>query len=59
MDDVADFDVEKYGRAIENMAELFPKKTNVTFAQFENGTAVIIREWERRTGETISCGTGC
>lgn len=59
VDDVADIDVEKYGRAIENMTELFPKKTNVTFAQFENGTAVKIREWERGTGETISCGTGC
>ena len=59
VDDVTNFDVEKYGRAIENMTELFPKKTNVTFAQFDNGAVAKIREWERGTGETISCGTGC
>lgn len=59
VDDVMDFEVEKYGKEIENMTSLFPQKTNVTFAQIENGAAISIREWERGTGETLSCGTGC
>ena len=59
IDDVDSFDVEKYGRAIENMTELFPNKTNVTFAQVIDRNNIKMREWERGTGETIGCGTGC
>ncbi len=59
IDDVASFDVEKYGREIENKTELFPNKTNVTFAQVIDKNYIKIREWERGTGETIGCGTGC
>lgn len=57
--DVANFEVEKYGKAIEFNTEVFPKKTNVTFAQIVNKEYIKIREWERGTGETIGCGTGC
>ena len=59
VDDVANFQVAKYGPAIEEMVEVFPKKTNVTFAQVVNKDYIKIREWERGTGETIGCGTGC
>lgn len=59
VEDVMNFNVEKYGKEIENMTSLFPQKTNVTFAQIENGASISIREWERGTGETLSCGTGC
>lgn len=59
MDNVADFQVEKYGPAIETATDIFPKKTNVTFAQIVNESYIKIREWERGTGETIGCGTGC
>ena len=59
VDSVADLDVEKYGREIENMTELFVNKTNVTFAEFVNRNYIKMREWERGTGETIGCGTGC
>ena len=58
-EDVMHFDVEKYGYEIEHMTDLFPEKTNVTFAQFLPDGRIQIREWERGTGETISCGTGC
>lgn len=58
-DDVDKIDIAKYGRAIEHMTSLFPEKTNVTFVQYGRGGSVKIREWERGTGETISCGTGC
>lgn len=59
VDDVANFDVEKYGPAIEFNTDVFPKKTNVTFAEIVNPNYIKIREWERGTGETIGCGTGC
>lgn len=59
LDDVDNFDVEKYGPAIEFKKDLFPKKTNVTFAEIVRPDYIKIREWERGTGETIGCGTGC
>ena len=59
LDDVDNFDVEKYGKEIEYKTDIFPNKTNVTFAQVVNRNYIKIREWERGTGETIGCGTGC
>lgn len=59
VDSVAEFDVEKYGKTIEYMTSVFPNKTNVTFAEFVKRDYIKIREWERGTGETIGCGTGC
>lgn len=59
IENVDEFDVHKYGRELENMTSVFPNKTNVTFAQVVNDSYIKIREWERGTGETIGCGTGC
>ncbi len=59
IDDTAGFDVHGYGRELEYMTSLFPNKTNVTFAELVNREYIKIREWERGTGETIGCGTGC
>lgn len=59
MEDIENFEVEKYGPAIEHLTDVFPKKTNVTFAQIVTPTYIKIREWERGTGETLGCGTGC
>ncbi len=59
VDDVDGLDVAKYGDAIEHMTSLFPNRTNVTFAEFVSRDNIKIREWERGTGETIGCGTGC
>ena len=59
VDSVKDLDVEKYGKEIEYMTSLFPNKTNVTFAQLVSRDYIKMREWERGTGETIGCGTGC
>ncbi|MGN1157672.1 MAG: diaminopimelate epimerase [Agathobacter sp.] len=58
VEDVNSFDVEKYGEIIEHM-DCFPMRTNVTFAQVINRERIRIREWERGTGETLGCGTGC
>lgn len=59
VDDVMNFDVAAYGPAIENNREIFPNRTNVTFAEIVSKNYIKIREWERGTGETIGCGTGC
>lgn len=59
VENVDELDVEKYGKEIEYKTELFPNKTNVTFAQVVAPDYIKIREWERGTGETIGCGTGC
>ena len=59
INDVDNFDVEKYGKMKEHKTDLFPNKTNVTFAQVIDRNNIKIREWERGTGETIGCGTGC
>ena len=58
IEDASKFEVEKYGPAVEHMA-CFPKRTNVTFAQILDEDHISIREWERGTGETLGCGTGC
>ncbi len=59
LEDVINFDVEGYGKALEYHTEVFPNKTNVTFAKIVDRKNIAIREWERGTGETIGCGTGC
>lgn len=58
VEDVATLDVAKYGNLTEHL-ECFPRRTNVTFAQIIDSSHIRIREWERGTGETIGCGTGC
>lgn len=57
VEDVASFQVEKYGPLIENH-ELFPRRTNVEFVQIISRTEVRQRTWERGAGETLACGTG-
>lgn len=59
VEDVRHFDVLAYGPAIEHYLERFPRRTNVTFAEMVDETHIRIREWERGTGETLGCGTGC
>lgn len=59
VDKLEGLDVEYYGKSIEYMTELFPQKTNVTFVESVSSNYLKIREWERGTGETIGCGTGC
>lgn len=58
VEDTESFDVHKYGPAVEN-CPVFPCRTNVTFAQVLDRKHIRIREWERGTGETLGCGTGC
>lgn len=57
LEDIDQFDVEKYGKEIENNPK-FPKKVNVEFIKIEDREHVKMRVWERGTGETLACGTG-
>jgi diaminopimelate epimerase len=57
VDSVDDFPVERVGSKIENHP-LFPKRTNVEFAQVLSENEVKVRVWERGCGETLACGTG-
>lgn len=56
--DVDSIDINKYGKAAEN-SEMFPQRTNVEFCRFDSRNTIRLRTWERGTGETCACATGC
>jgi len=57
VDDVAQFDVRRYGPPLE-IHQLFPKRINVEFIQVVDPKTIKMRVWERGSGETMACGTG-
>ena len=57
VENVDNIDIEKYGKAIENM-NIFKDRTNVEFVEIINRENIKIRVWERGVGETLACGTG-
>ena len=58
MDDVTNPKIEQIGPYFENH-ERFPKRTNTEFVKVLDRKTVQMRVWERGTGETLACGTGC
>lgn len=58
MDDVEQLAIEEIGPYFENH-ERFPNRTNTEFVQVIDDSHVKMRVWERGTGETLACGTGC
>lgn len=56
--DLATFDIESVGPYFENH-EVFPNRTNTEFVKIDDKNNVHMRVWERGTGETLACGTGC
>ena len=56
--DLATFDIEHIGPKFENH-ELFPNRINTEFVTIDDKNNVHMRVWERGTGETLACGTGC
>lgn len=54
---VADYPVERYGRAAE-IHPMFPKKANIEFVEVLDDAHIKMRVWERGSGETWACGTG-
>lgn len=57
-EDVDHLDIEKIGPHFENH-ERFPRRTNTEFVEVLDRQHVKMRVWERGTGETLACGTGC
>ena len=57
VDDVSNFEIEKYGPLFENHVR-FPKRTNTEFVQIISRNEAIMRVWERGSAETWACGTG-
>lgn len=57
VDNIAEIDVEKYGKALE-YDPLFPERCNIEFAQVLGDGKIRTRVWERGSGITMACGTG-
>lgn len=55
---VKDMDLEAVGPRFENHIR-FPRRTNTEFVEILDRNTVFMRVWERGTGETLACGTGC
>ena len=51
-----DYDLKIIGPKIENH-DLFPEKTNVTFAEVKDKNNMTVNVWERGAGLTKACGT--
>lgn len=58
IDDVTNLEIEKVGPYFENH-ERFPNRINTEFVKVLDQKTVQMRVWERGTGETLACGTGC
>ena len=54
--DCFEYDLNILGPKIENH-ELFPDRTNVTFAQIDDENNITVNVWERGAGLTKACGT--
>ena len=58
VDDTDSFPLEQVGPHFENHVR-FPRRTNTEFVQVIDRNYVKMRVWERGSGETLACGTGC
>lgn len=57
VDNVDNFNIEKYGSEIEKLS-IFKDRTNVEFVEVIDRENIKVRVWERGVGETLACGTG-
>lgn len=55
---LSDFEIEKIGPRFEHHTR-FPERVNTEFVRVIDRNTVQMRVWERGTGETLACGTGC
>lgn len=56
-EDVSDLDIAPLGARLEKHP-MFPRRTNVEFANVLGPAEIRMRVWERGVGETLACGTG-
>lgn len=57
VDNAAEINLEELGPKFEHH-EMFPDRVNTEFVQVVDKNRVIMRVWERGSGETLACGTG-
>lgn len=57
VDDLSAVDVHGLGRELEK-DPAWPDRANIEFAQVVSGSEIVMRVWERGSGETMACGTG-
>lgn len=55
--DDLDFDISILGRYFENHS-MFPDSVNTEFVIVKDRKHLVMRVWERGSGETLACGTG-
>lgn len=58
MPDIEELDMPGMGPLFENH-KIFPRRVNTEFVKILDRKNVRMRVWERGTGETLACGTGC
>jgi diaminopimelate epimerase len=58
VDDLQLAPVDSIGPQVERH-EKFPNRINVEFVEPVDGTNIQMRFWERGSGETLACGSGC
>lgn len=58
VNDLDVLDLEKFGPLMENN-QLFPNRINAEFCEVSDRGHLRLRTWERGTGETLACATGC
>jgi diaminopimelate epimerase len=58
--ELGEFDVQRWGKALRSHACFQPEGTNVDFVWIRNAHQIRVRTFERGVeGETLACGTGC
>ncbi|RRD39534.1 diaminopimelate epimerase [Leptotrichia sp. OH3620_COT-345] len=58
VNDFEEYNIDTFGKKVENFTELFPKKVNVNFVKVIDKKRIEIITWERGAGRTLACGTG-
>ena len=58
INDFNDYNIDEFGKKIENYTDLFPKKVNVNFVKVHDRKRMEVITWERGAGRTLACGTG-
>jgi len=56
VDDIAAYDLERFGPLLENHP-IFPERANITLAHIVDRDHIVMRTWERGAGLTKACGS--
>src|SRR3954465_13906016 len=56
VDDIAAYDLERFGPLLENHP-IFPERANISLAEVKSPEHIVLRVWERGAGLTKACGS--